>query len=134
MKSNASPIGTRSGKRKKNAAKSEISGVCGWLMEEEDPDLKEARFDVLSRLPGVSKHHICGAAISEKQFVPQVPYNLPEGSKLVHSTCLCEKHYRIFNRAFEKRFFNFEHSGPTSSESSLSTSPEKVSFFTIFLH
>ena len=122
MKCNVVPRATRA---TKNTGPS-IRGICGWLFEDnKNDDWSGARFKVLFNLPGTTKRHICGEALTNPAFDPKLPYDLPEGGKLLHSTCLCQKHYKIFNKAFEKRFFKIDRTGPISPQSSLSSSPSK---------
>ena len=52
---------------------------------------RNTRFKVLKpKLPDTTKEHICGEPLADELFDPRLPYNLPEGGKLLHSICLYE--------------------------------------------
>ena len=101
------------------------TGLCTFLIGDKNNDgCPNARFQVVNpKLPFPTKEHICGEPLSDEMFDPKVPYALPEGGKLVHSIFVCEKHYKVFNDAFERIFFQFKRAGHISPQSLLLSSP-----------
>ena len=108
---------------KKNATT--WTGLCTFMIEDtKNNGCPNARFQVLNpKVPFPNKEHICGEPLSDDMFDPKVRYAIPEGGKLLHSICLCKKHYRKFNDAFENVFFQFKRAGHISPQSSVLTSP-----------
>lgn len=116
---------TRSQSKNKKKSPTTWTGLCTFAMETKKNDgCPLARFQVLNpNGPFPNKEHICGEPLSDDMFDPKVGYAIPEGGKLLHSICLCKKHYQLFNDAFENEFFQFKRAGHISPQSSLLTSP-----------
>ena len=100
------------------------TGLCTFLIKEKKKDgCPNARFQIMNPELPYEEEHICGEPLSDEMFDPKVRYALPEDGKLLHSICLCEKHYKVFNEAFENEFFQFKRAGHISPQSLLLTSP-----------
>ena len=97
----------------------EVRGVCGFLTRVKE----NSRFEIT--MSKNRKMLICGKKITSDTVYPALKYNLPKNYDLLSMTCLCAFHHNIFNKAFEKHFFNFDHAGHTSPASSISLHPSQ---------
>ena len=97
----------------------EVRGVCGFLTRARET----SRFEIT--MSNNQKMLICGTKITSDTVYPALKYNLPKNKELLSMTCLCALHHDMFNKAFEKHFFNLDHAGQTSPASSISSHPSQ---------
>lgn len=110
--------------QKKLQTNPKLSGVCGWLCGNAGcsaPHYKIANTSLTNEWTNMK--YICGKPLTSDIAHRKLHYDLPENGELFHSSCLCEKHFEVFNNVFEKYFFKFDRVGHTSPESSVSSSP-----------
>ena len=79
--------------------------MCGWLCGNAGgsaPHYKIANASLTNECANMK--YICGKPLTSNIAHRKLHYDLPENGELFHSSCLCEKHFEVFNNVFEKYF------------------------------